>query len=325
MDVFRLGSAFVLLLGLHGAARVMAQDRPADAELAAILAKWRTAVADLERFEIRGYRMVYNNVFETEKQANYVIHYESPQSIRLESQPIEVPQGRQSLRINRQTGQPYRIESDRASLWVWNHCEVIHYSPGTGQRISEELILPVQHEIRVNSKRGPPPPDLPEDPVGWWEELLNRMAEFYLAGFRQTCLPKNEGSWEQSWGLLGMLLHPEMQVPALFAADSPAFVEEMDWTIARRKEKSIIVSGKPRSVSNRDLFQQFDVLLDTITGRPLAQRTIEPSGNLETVIVFQEWNLMPKPFERSLRRKNWDYEVFPLPEDFSLLKHRRKK
>jgi hypothetical protein len=292
MDAFRLRPVALLSVIFLTATPLQAQ--PPSAELASILGKWQLAVSEPRRYEIRGHRIVYNDVFETEKWSDITINYEAPHSIRFEIQPADIPAGIKSKRVSEQTGRAYRIEADGASLWLWMAGNCINGSPGTGRQIGMNSQTQLQINQKLQNPDVPPPPAMPEDPP-------------------------------QVWSFFWPLFSPEIRWPSLLAVDAPGFFDEFDWTVTHKANSTILFEGKPRPKKYRVHFQHLFVIVDKATGRPLAEKTIDPSGNISIVTTYEEWNLQPGPFRKDEDLRSWNYEEYSLPEELPVLKHRRTK
>jgi hypothetical protein len=113
-----------------------------------------------------------------------------------------------------------------------------------------------------------------QDPVPWWQDFIADVAGFLLPKPKFTLFDP-----------LMFMPIPERDIPSLFAVDAPGFISEVHWTVARRDDRTIMLRGRPKSGMLRDRYQEFSVILDLQTSRPLAQKTIDASGNLETVIL----------------------------------------
>src|SRR5262245_62153732 len=100
-----------LTLFVWFASTASALAQPPSAELAAILGKWKRAVSEPERYEIRGHRIIYNDVFQCEKWASLQIQYEFPQRVRFMLEPMDVPDEAISRRRNH-AGRPFEVSSD---------------------------------------------------------------------------------------------------------------------------------------------------------------------------------------------------------------------
>jgi hypothetical protein len=253
--------------------RATAHAEPPSAELAAALGKWQAAISKLARYEITGHRIVYERAFETQRQADFIIRYNGPDAIQIETRPAEFQQGQQSGKRNR-AGKPYRLESETASLWTWTEKELVFGFPGTGKIIHD-----------------------------WPADADNIQPPDYLSP----------------------LAFPENHMPALFAADAPKFRDEYDWEIYRKMPTAIWVRGEPTSPAGKQMLSELSVILDRETGRPRAQRTIDPSGNLEVVHTFKDWNFTPQASAVEFDPQHWDLEHFTYSPDFKPLSHRRKK
>lgn len=319
----RFVSSIVTILLLTSG--VFAQNDPPSAELAVILAKWRAAVSEPERYEIRGQRIVYNEVFNTEKIADIVIQYEAPQTIRLEVQPIEVPKGMKSKRKGPTTGRPYKLESDQPHLILRNAREAIHCVPGTGRLLLSHDIPdePPRPKLAQIVLKLPPPPATPVDLLRWSQELIVQVGEFYCDAAMKWLSESAQTFAERIQRSFLLAVIPESSLPSLYLIDAPGFHQQVDWTISKWTNQSIWLHCRPVP-SDRNLYFEFTVILDPRTGRPKAQRIIDPSGNMETMIIFNGWSMHPTSLRFDFDRKQWDYEIFPVPPEFTLLEHRRK-
>lgn len=172
-----------------------------------------------------------------------------------------------------------------------------------------------------------------EDPLPLWQIWIMRVGEVYLqcvtginwSDSNATPASTEPSDFGRSIGLaFWFVLLPEHGFPSLFAADASGFSDEFDWTISRKTETTIRLDGSPRTQRHKEYYRQLSVILDRQTGRPLAQRTVDPSENFETVYVFTQWNTQPAQLKYHENLKRWDYEVLPLPPEFPLLQHRRK-
>lgn len=294
---------------------------PLSAEQAVILGKWRRAVAGLERYQVRGQRMIYNHVFEVETWSDVVVDYEAPQSVRLHILPSEISKGARSHRINHKTGEPYRLEADTPSIWEWTADELVIYGPGTGHRIGPVTTSGEDSEGSVELTEVPEvpqPPATPEAPLSPWQMLIGCAISIpiYLV---LLCAMGDASQWNIKFPLL-----PTLIFPSLFLVDTPSFDDDFDCSISRRPDQTIRIDCVPKSQEYRDYFQCFSVILDPETGRPKAQRMVDPSENVETVIIFSEWDTTPaSPLK--IDRSQWDYEAFELPPEMAVLPHRQKK
>ena len=129
----------------------------------------------------------------------------------------------------------------------------------------------------------------------------------------------------QVWSFFWPVFRPEIRWPSLFAVDDPGFFDEFDWIVSHKANSTILLDGRPRTKKHRAHFQHLYVIVDKTTGRPLADKITDPSGNISIVTIFKEWNLQPDPFRNDEDLRNWNYEEFALPEVLPMLKHRRTK
>lgn len=307
----RFRSLLALLMSLTFF-RTTAHAEPPSAELAAVLGKWQSAVSDLARYEVTGQRLIYNHVFEVQRCANFVVRYRQPDIVQIEIQPCDIAENDKSSRRTRD-GRRYRLESDSRHLWSWSDKEVLIGAPGTGRILQDLSDPPAASPPKVQ------PAALTETPPPLWVELILRAGEFFRSSMDQALATNAFSPWR---GL--HLAFPEFHVYALFAVDTQ-FKHEFDWQIVKRTPTTIWVRGLPRSSVTRDNYRELTVILDKVTGRPMAQRTIDPSENFETVHIFSNWNLTPRNTAFHFDRRQWDFEVFTYPPEFKLLSHRRKE
>lgn len=302
-----------LVISLIAAPLPAADNEISHAELADLLAKWKATVANLDRFQIRGHRILANNVFETEKQASVTISYQAQKAIRMDLKPCEVKPGQISRRANRQQ-QPYRIEADSHWVFLWTPEEMQILRPGSGKLIGGEAHA---HwiDIRYSKQtKGPPSPSLPEplhvDDLAIFHPRLifNQWAEQFASNFAFAYWASRANQY---------------CLPAIFAVDEPGFLESFDWSAVRRDNGTCRLTGRPKSTRFRDDYQSLSVILDEVTGRPRAQKIVAPAGTLETIYIFDSWDTEPNKLEFDVDHRKYDVELIPLPPESYLLPNRR--
>lgn len=304
-----------LLIGVGVRSSPASDALPPSAELAAILSKWKSAVSDLDRYEIRGHRILVNGVFETERQASVTIRYQAQTAIQMDINPCDVVPGQASLRTNRLM-QSYRIEADDHLIFLWTPHEMQILRPGSGKRIDGELLSELVSRQKPARQNRPSSPSLPEPLdvddlgifdlrlifAGWTDGFASSLAVTYWASSVDCFL-----------------------LPAIFAVDEPGFLESFNWSAVRRENGTYRLTGQPKMARVQDNYQSLSVIVDETTGRPTAQKTVDPSGNLETIYVFTSWDAEPKRLELDVDHRKYDFELIPFPADADLLPHRRKK
>lgn len=269
-------------------------------EVTEILDRWKSAVAKLDRYEITGQSIVYNNVFDRQRVANFVIQYESPQSLRFDIHPIENPLP--SQRKNPRTRAPYKIETVDPSITIWRGEHSLRCVPGTGQMKKNSLIE--SRFAEVVSAAAPEPFSV--------DDLL-------LKSRPDAMRIQPIGPFQQLY--LAMFL-PQEYLPSLFAVDAPEFFDQFEWKMTRLPNGVVRLDGTPTTTHGKELYLQLSVLIDAETGRPLAQKTVDFARTSESVYIFQKWNMEPANFDFDLKLQQYDYEFLALPPELVPLSHR---
>lgn len=269
---------------------VVAASEPPSAELAAAIGKWKNAVAGHQQFEITGQRIVYNDIFATEKWSNVKLQFQRPDRVRFEISPFHPEDHSKSSRRTSQTGELYRLEADYASLWMFSARSIRHCQPGTGRLLTSERESLELMQDEGDDPRIPPPPALPEDPPNFWRRLFQRPA----------------GPLGAAWFARDSML------PSIFAIQQPDWADRFRWTLTHKSADEIRLNGFPQEESERKQYQQISVLLDRKSGRPLAQRLISPGGNITQVMIFKHWSEKLSSAIDEFRPREWDVEEIPL-------------
>lgn len=336
MDVFRSNCGWRLLLALflsQFATQLMAQELPADADQAALFAKWKTAISEPTQLEISCERIEYNHVFDTETYSRLLIQYDAGKALQLGILPYEVGNSRPH-RTDPRKGIPYTVKSGEHSVWFWTTRELYFGKPGTGKLIAAPRSAESDTRSRIDVAEIPDPPAHPEEPIPELEKQFKSFGEWYLrlaTGFawkypeahstspsRETLFPARK------WFPWAAFL-PEYTLPSLFAADTPTFLDDFDWKITYRDDGTVLLEGKSLDQKYSNDFRSIAVILDPVTGRPQAQKTVDPSENVETVILFKKWRPLTTSLNWDAEERRWDYEAYPLPPEYRILSHRNRK
>lgn len=98
---------------------------PLPPELETILREWEIESAKIKRLVGKHERIVYNKVFEVQKNSRGEFYYEAPDKGRIDVVGIEPKKGEKSRRKNQKTQTPYRLEKDQQSKWICTGQEIL--------------------------------------------------------------------------------------------------------------------------------------------------------------------------------------------------------
>ncbi len=99
---------------------------PLPPELEKILLEWERQSSKIEKLVGEHQRIVYNGVFEVEKRSDGKFYYESPDKGRIDLKGMKIDDAEVSKRVNKKSGQPYRIEADQETRWICTGKEVMN-------------------------------------------------------------------------------------------------------------------------------------------------------------------------------------------------------
>ena len=91
---------------------------PVDPRLDRVLVLWEQASKKIERIQGFHQRRVYDNVFKVEKLSLGRFYHEVPDKGRIDIQPAKITPEMKSSRIDKATGQPYKLVADQAEKWI---------------------------------------------------------------------------------------------------------------------------------------------------------------------------------------------------------------
>lgn len=122
-------------------------------ELEAILDEWEQKSSQIKSLKGKHTRTVFNLVFEVEKRAEGRFFLETPDKGRIDLTGLEVKKNTKSDRIGK-SGNPFRVESDRAEKWICNGEEILMVN----DEDKSYDIAPLPNELRgTNIVKGPLP------------------------------------------------------------------------------------------------------------------------------------------------------------------------
>lgn len=98
---------------------------PLPPELETILREWEEESAKIKRIVGKHERIVYNKVFEVQKNSRGEFYYEAPDKGRIDVVGIEPKKGEKSKRVNPKTQSRYRLEKDQQSKWICTGTEIL--------------------------------------------------------------------------------------------------------------------------------------------------------------------------------------------------------
>ncbi|MFO0918208.1 MAG: hypothetical protein U0872_07830 [Planctomycetaceae bacterium] len=323
---FRLDASWLVVASFIGLVTSVRAEPPDDAELTVAIQKWKKAVSEIDGYQIHGSRIIRDHVFETEKWSRVAVYYRENQWVRLDFEPFDIPQGTKSRRAKGSNGEFYEVVKEKPSIWLVQPHKIENYIPGTGQQLFETTAVPATSLEKSADADEPEARSILvpfEMPLPSWQEMLVRAGILWRDTTRQW-MAKQAKQASEKWGqYFGWVIIPEAGFPALFLVDMPGFEQDFDCTLSQLPMKEIRIDCVPRSPRWRDNFQSFSVILDAVSGRPTAQRTVDPSGRIETIVTFKAWSteiVVPR-----IERSEWDFETFSLPRDVSILSHRWRK
>lgn len=91
---------------------------PLPPELEQLLKDWERESAKIKTLHGEHKRIVYNKVFEVQKNAEGQFYYEAPDKGRIDLSGIEPQKGEKSDRIGKESGKPFRLEPELNTKWV---------------------------------------------------------------------------------------------------------------------------------------------------------------------------------------------------------------
>lgn len=211
--------------------------RPADGELREVLRKWEAASSRIRRLQARFTRIEYDTVFNVEKRATGMLHYEAPHNGRIDIRPAEIAVDAGSLRRNRR-GEPFRLEASTAETWIWTDRET----------------------LRINEP---------------------------ARSFTRLAAPA-DGADDSKQSLWAALSKPLSLVPLQVDVRARDLERRFVVTMTKRTNDAVWLSLVPRRERDIAAYSKLDVILDAEKFTMRAIRIIDPTGNLETVYVFDE-------------------------------------
>ena len=93
-------------------------------QLEKILQDWERNSSQIKSLHGTHERWVYNSVFEVEKRAKGIFFLETPDKGRIDLDGVKLAKGVVSKRTG-QSGNPYRVQSDRSEKWICNGNEIV--------------------------------------------------------------------------------------------------------------------------------------------------------------------------------------------------------
>ena len=83
-----------------------------------LLIVWSQSSAKIDKLQGTHHRFVYDKVFNIDKRSTGAFYYEAPGKGRIDLKPAEIRKGEVSKQTDPKTGEPFKVQADRAERWI---------------------------------------------------------------------------------------------------------------------------------------------------------------------------------------------------------------
>lgn len=176
-------------------------------QLEYLLQIWSQQSAQIKKLQGTHHRFVYDTVFQVEKRAEGAFYYEAPGKGRIDLKPVAVRKGEVSRRKDEKSGQPFKVQPDRAERWICDGSGIWQVNDATKQ----VDVFPIPKENQGQNIMDGPLPFLfgmpPEKAKMRYElKLLKEDAQSATIEVHPR-LAMDAGNWKKAWVILNKALY----------------------------------------------------------------------------------------------------------------------